>query len=196
MLSLLFKIWLKYEKTIITYLKFHQISINQSITYQNYIWTKHIIFKKDETQPKIPIVAPTKVATASAETTSAKTASTETATASIELATAPAEVAIALVEATIAPAHSAVAPVVVSEIKGSRKNYLTIFSQMMNLMPSIFPSSKRSHFRWHHLIANSCDSTIKSLTLLLLAKKQNPTNATIYLIKDFSLFARFPFNQF
>ena len=82
----------------------------------------------------------------------------------------------------------------VPEIEGSHKDYLTIFSQTMNLMPNIFPSSKRSHFRWHHLIANSCDSTIKSLTLLLLAKKQNPTNETTYFAKDFSLVTKFPLN--
>ena len=100
-------------------------------------------------------------------------------------------------EATIAPAHVAVALAMVLEIEGSHKNYLTIFSQTMNLMPNIFPPSKRSHFKWHHLTVNSCnscDSTIKSLTLLLLAKKQNPTNETTYFVKDFSLFAKFPFN--
>ena len=42
MLSSLSKIWLKYKQTIITSQKLHQISTNQSITYQNYIWTKHI----------------------------------------------------------------------------------------------------------------------------------------------------------
>ena len=73
MLSLLSKIWLKCKKTIITYLKLHQIST---------------------------------VAPASAE-------------------------------AATALAHSIVAPSVVPEIEGSLKNYLTIFSQIMNLMPSI-----------------------------------------------------------
>ena len=82
----------------------------------------------------------------------------------------------------------------VPEIEGSHKDYLTIFSQTMNLMPNIFPPSKRSHFRWHHLTTNSCDSTIKSLTLLLLAKKQNLTNETTYFVKKISLFSKFPFN--
>ena len=100
-------------------------------------------------------------------------------------------------EAAIAPAHVAVALAMVLEIEGSHKNYLTIFSQTMNLMQNIFPPSKRSHFRWHHLIGNSCnscDNIIKSLTLLLLAKKQNPTNETTYFVKDFFLFTKFPFN--
>ena len=100
-------------------------------------------------------------------------------------------------EAATTLAHSAVAPVVVPEIEESHKDYLTIFSQTMNLMPNIFPPSKRSHFKWHHLTVNSCnscDNTIKSLTLLLLAKKQNPTNETTYFVEDFSLFAKFPFN--
>ena len=60
-----------------------------------------------------------------------------------EVETASAETA--YVEAAIAPAHSVVAPAVVLEIEGSHKDYLTIFSQTMNLMPNIFPSSKRSH---------------------------------------------------
>ena len=41
---------------------------------------------------------------------------------------------------------------------------------------------------------NSYDNTIKISNLLLLAKKQNPTNETIYFVKFFSLFAKFPFN--
>ena len=41
---------------------------------------------------------------------------------------------------------------------------------------------------------NSYDSTIKSLTLFLLAKKQDPTNETTYFVKDFFLFAKFLFN--
>ena len=61
----------------------------------------------------------------------AETASTETASA----------------EAATAPAHSTVAPAVVPEIEGFHKDYLTIFSQTMNLMLNIFPPSKKSHFR-------------------------------------------------
>ena len=52
MLSLLSKIWLKYKKIIITSLKLYQISTNQNITYQNYIWTKHIIFQKRKLSQK------------------------------------------------------------------------------------------------------------------------------------------------
>ena len=175
MLSLLSKIWLKYKNTIITSLKLHQISTNQSITYQNYIWTKHIIFQKKKLSQKYQQQLQQK------------------------LQTALTEAEIASAEATVVAAHSAVASAMVPEIEGSHKDHLTIFIQTMNLMPNIFPSSKRSHFKWHHLTANSCnscDSTIKSLTLLLLAKKQNPTNETTYFVKDFFLFTKFPFNQF
>ena len=111
--------------------------------------------------------------------------------------TALAEAETTSTEAATAPAHFAVALAMVPEIEGSHKDYLTIFSQTMNLMPNIFPSSKRSHFKWHHLTTNSCnncDSTIKSLTLLLLAKKQNPTNEITYFAKDFSLVTKFPLN--
>ena len=64
MLSLLSKIQIRYKKTIIASVKLHQLSTNQSIAYQNYIWTKHIIFSKKETQPKIPITTPAEAATA------------------------------------------------------------------------------------------------------------------------------------
>ena len=175
MLSLLCKIWLKYKKTIIISLKLHQISTNQFIIYQNYIWTKHIIFQKRKFSQKYQQQLRQKTANNSNRSYFAETTPAEAAT---------------------TPAHSAVAPTVVSEKKGSHKDYLTIFSQTMNLMSNIFPPSKRSHFRWHHLTANTCDSTIKSLTFLLLAKKQNLTNETTYFVKDFSLFAKFSFNQF
>ena len=52
--------------------------------------------------------------------------------------TTPVEAETASAEATTAPAHSAVAPAVVPEIEGSLKYYFTIFSQTVNLMPSIF----------------------------------------------------------
>ena len=58
-----------------------------------------------------------------------------------------AEAETASTEAAIAPTYSIVAPVVVPEIEGFHKDYLTIFSQTMNLMLNIFPPSKRSHFR-------------------------------------------------
>ena len=103
MLSLLSKICLKYKKIIITSLKLHQIPTNQSITYQNYIWTKHIIFQKEKTQPKIPT-----------------TALAEAATAPAEAATAPAEITSA--ETTFA--EIATAPAVVPEIEGSHKDYV------------------------------------------------------------------------
>ena len=41
---------------------------------------------------------------------------------------------------------------------------------------------------------NSCSNSIKVSNFILLAKKQNPTNETTYFVKDFSLFAIFPFN--
>ena len=111
MLSLLSKIWLKYKKTIIISLKLHQISTNQSIIYQNYIWTKHIIFQKKKLNQKYQQQLQQKLFATSTK-------------------------------AAIAPTHSAVALTVVSEIEESHKDYLTIFSQTMNLMPNIFPPSK------------------------------------------------------
>ena len=36
--------------------------------------------------------------------------------------------------------------------------------------------------------------SLKVSSFLLLAKKQNLSNETIYHVKDFSLFANFPFN--
>ena len=56
--------------------------------------------------------------------------------------TTPVEAETASAEATTAPAHSAVAPAVVPKIEGSLKDYLTIFSQIMNLMPSIILQAK------------------------------------------------------
>ena len=73
MLSLLSKIWLKYKKIIFTSLKLHQISTNQSIAYQNYIWTKYIIFPREETQPKISKMTPAEATKASAESVTAPT---------------------------------------------------------------------------------------------------------------------------
>ena len=75
-------------------------------------------------------------------------ASAEAVTALVKLQIAPAEAEIAFVEtasteAATAPAHSAVTPTVVLEIEGSHKDYLIIFSQIMNLMPNIFLPSKR-----------------------------------------------------
>ena len=57
-----------------------------------------------------------------------------------EVETASAETA--YVEAATAPAHSVVAPAMVLEIEGSHKDYLTIFSQIMNLMPSFVLQAK------------------------------------------------------
>ena len=54
-----------------------------------------------------------------------------------KLQTAPAQAETTSAEATTAPAHSAVVLVVVPEIEGSFKDYLTIFSQIMNLIPNI-----------------------------------------------------------
>ena len=69
-------------------------------------------------------------------------APTEAATTSAQAVTTPAEAATASTEAATAPAHSAVASTVVPEIEGSHKDYLTIFSQIMNLMPSFVLQAK------------------------------------------------------
>ena len=57
----------------------------------------------------------------------------------------------------------------------------------MNLMPKDVIQMTSSN-------CNSCDNNIKVSNFLLLAKKQKPTNETTYFVKDFSLFAEFPFN--
>ena len=56
-------------------------------------------------------------------------------------------------------------------------------------------------FGWYHLVVtaviDSCYSyniSLKVSNFLLLAKKKNLSNETAYLVKDFSLFADFPFN--
>ena len=57
--------------------------------------------------------------------------------------------------------------------------------------------NKRCHHPAVTAMIDSCNSssnTIKVFNFLLLAKKQNPTNETTYFVKDFSLFAKFPFN--
>ena len=131
MLSLLSKIWLKYKKTIITSLKLYQISTNQTITYQNYIWTKHIIFQKRKLSQKYQQQLQQKLFCRNSSSRSCKTA--------------PAEAEIASVEAVTAPAHFTMAPTMVLEIEGSHKDYLTIFRKIMNLMPNFFPPSKRFH---------------------------------------------------
>ena len=43
-------------------------------------------------------------------------------------------------------------------------------------------------------IAIPSSNTIEVSNFVLLAKKQNPTNETTYIVKDFSLFAKFLFN--
>ena len=57
-----------------------------------------------------------------------------------KLQTSPAEAETPSVEAETVPAHSTVAPAVVP--KKSHKAYLTIFSQIMNLMLSIVLQAK------------------------------------------------------
>ena len=57
-----------------------------------------------------------------------------------EAATAPAEIT----SAKTTFAETATAPAVVPEIEGSHKDYVTIFSQIMNLMPNIFLQQKMS----------------------------------------------------
>ena len=93
MLSLLFKIWLRYKKTMITSLKLHQIyfSKRENLSENSFCRSCKQLLQKMQT------------------------ASTEVET---------------------VPAHSAVALVVVP--KKSHKAYLTIFSQIMNLMPYTF----------------------------------------------------------
>ena len=58
------------------------------------------------------------------------------------LQTTPAEAETASAEATSSPAHSPVALAVVPAIEGSLKDYLTIFNQILNLMPSIVLQAK------------------------------------------------------
>ena len=82
------------------------------------MWTKHIIFQKKKLSQKYQQQLQHKLQIALVE---AETASAEAAT---------------------APAHSAVTPTVVLEIEGSHKDYLTIFSQIMNLMPSFVLQAK------------------------------------------------------
>ena len=135
MLSLLSKIWSKYKKTIITSLKLHQILTNQSITYQNYIWTKHIIFQKRKLSQEYQQQLQQKLQIASAEAILQKQLQQK-------LQIASAEVEIVFAETVTAPTHFAVVPVVVPEIDGSLKTYLTIFIQIMNLMPSIVLQTK------------------------------------------------------
>ena len=75
---------------------------------------------------KTPKTAPAEAATTSAEAV----------TAPAKLQTAPAEAETPSAEAETILAHSAVAPTVVP--KKSHKTYLTIFSQIINLMPYTF----------------------------------------------------------
>ena len=61
-------------------------------------------------------------------------------------------------------------------------------------MPNIFPPSKISHFRWHHLTANgcnSCDSTIKSLTFFFRLKNKIPLMKPLTLSKTFTYLLNF-----
>ena len=83
-------------------------------------------FPKEKIQPKTPKTAPAEAATASAEAVIAPA----------KLQTTPAEAEIPYAEAETIPAHSAVALVVVPE--KSHKVYLTIFSQIINLMANTF----------------------------------------------------------
>ena len=79
------------------------------------------------------------------------------------------------------------APVVVPE--KSHKAYLTIFGQIMNLMPNTFLQANDAVTA----VIDSCYSynfSLKISNFLHLAKKQRTT----YFVKDFSWFAKFPFN--
>ena len=130
MLSLLSKIWLRYKKTMITSLKLHQISTSQSITYQNYIWTKAYIFsKRGKLAKKYQQQLQRKLQTAPTEVVLQKQLQRK-------LQTAPTEVETTSAKAETIPAHSAIAPAVVPE--KSHKTYLSIFSQIMNLMSNTF----------------------------------------------------------
>ena len=69
------------------------------------------------------------------------------------------------------------APTVVLEIEGYHKDYLTIFSQTMNLMLNIFPPSKRCHQLAVTAMIDSCNSsssTIKSQTFFFWPKNKRP----------------------
>ena len=106
-------------------------------------------FPKEKTQLKIPITTPAEVANSSNGSRFAETAPTEAETTFAEVVTAP--------------THSVVALAMVPEIEGSHKDYLTIFGQIKNLMPNIFPPSKRTHFKCPQpavtAMIDSCDSS-------------------------------------
>ena len=72
----------------------------------------------------------------------------------VKLQTAPVEAETPSVEAETVPAHSAVAPTVIPE--KSHKAYLTIFSQIMNLMPNTFLKANNV-IRMTSSSYNSCD---------------------------------------
>ena len=90
------------------------------------MWTKHIIFQKKKLSQKYQqqLQHKLQIALVEAETTSVKTVSAGAAT---------------------TPAHSVVASAMIPEIEEPYKDYLTIFSQTINLMSNIFHPSKRFH---------------------------------------------------
>ena len=58
---------------------------------------------------------------------------------------APTEAATTSGQAVTTPAHSVVASAMIPKIEEPHKDYLTIFSQTINLMSNIFHPSKRFH---------------------------------------------------
>ena len=83
-----------------------------------------------------------------------QTASAEAVTAPAKLQTTPAEVETPSAEAETVPAHFAVAPAVVPE--KSHEAYLTIFSQIMNLIPYTFLQAN-DVIQMTSSSCNSCD---------------------------------------
>ena len=83
-----------------------------------------------------------------------QTASAKAIIAPAKLQTSPAEAETPSVEAETVPAHSTVALAVVP--KKSHKAYLTIFSQIMNLMPYTFLQAN-DVIRMTSSNCNSCD---------------------------------------
>ena len=84
----------------------------------------------------------------------------EAATAFAQVVTTPAEVTTTFAEAETVLAHSVVAPAVVPE--KSHKAYLTIFSQIMNLMPYTFLQAN-DVIRMTSSNCNSCDRQLLQL---------------------------------
>ena len=68
---------------------------------------------------------------------------------------------------------------------------------MPNIFPAkYFPYKQKILFRWHHLIANNCDSTIKSLTFYFWLKNKIPPMKLLTLSKTFPYLLNFALASF